>query len=120
MAKTCSAQLLLNSNFLRSRSSIHIILTKNVMNATFAFFDKTSFGEIVNHCSQDMQAVDQDLAVMAVATSHFPVALLGIITLIVIITPAFLVPGVFIGISYYMTGAVYVAGTRKIRQMEST
>ena len=111
--------LLISHGSLQASAIIHTSLTKAVMNSRFAFFDKTSFGEIINHFSRDLQTVDQDLAVMAVATLHFLAALLGIIILIVIITPSFLVSGIFICMAYYIVGAIYLGGTRNINQMES-
>lgn len=111
--------LLISHGSLQASAIIHTSLTKAVMNSRFAFFDKTSFGEIINHFSRDLQTVDQDLAVMAVATLHFLVALLGIIILIVIITPSFLVPGIFICMADYIVGAIYLGGTRNINRMES-
>ena len=56
---------------------------------------------------------------MVVATLHFLVALLGIIILIIIITPSFLVPGIFICMAYHIVSAIYLGGTRNINHMES-
>ncbi|KAI9714515.1 MAG: hypothetical protein M1820_000476 [Bogoriella megaspora] len=111
--------LVISYGSLNASSSIHKGLTKNIVNATFAFFDKTSFGQIINCFSRDLQTVDQDLAVLAVAALHFYVAVAGIIILIVIITPAFLVPGIIIAIAYYIIGAIYIVGTRNMKQVES-
>jgi ABC-type multidrug transport system fused ATPase/permease subunit len=111
--------LLISYGSLRASAGTHKTLIKSIMHATFAFFDKVSFGQIINRFSRDLQMVDQDLAVLALATLHFLVALFGIVVLIVITTPAFIVPGIVIGIAYYLTGAIYITGTRDIKQIDS-
>jgi ABC-type multidrug transport system fused ATPase/permease subunit len=111
--------LLISYGSLHASSGIHTTLTRSIMNARFDFFDKTAFGQIINRFSRDLQMVDQDLAVLAVATLHFLVALLGITTLILIITPAFIVPGIFIGIAYCIIGTLYVGGTRDLKHIDS-
>ena len=89
------------------------------MNSTFRFFHDTSFGEIINCFSQDLQTVDQDLAVLAVATLHFLVALTGIIVLLVTTTPVFIAPGMLLSVGYYLIGAAYIATSRDLKELES-
>ncbi|PVI02265.1 P-loop containing nucleoside triphosphate hydrolase protein [Periconia macrospinosa] len=111
--------VLISYGSLRASAGTHRTLIKSIMGATFAFFDKVSFGQIINRFSRDLQMVDQDLAVLALATLHFLVALFGFVVLIVITTPAFIVPGILIGIAYYLTGAIYITGTRNIKQIDT-
>lgn len=82
--------LLVSYESLRASNYIHTGLTRNILTTGFGFFNKTAFGEIINRFSRDLQNVDQDLAVLALGTLHFLVALLGIITQIAVLTPAFL------------------------------
>ena len=112
--------LLVSYGSLEASAKLHRRLMESIMNAKFQFFDDTSFGHIMNNFSQDLQVVDQDLAVLAVATLHFLVALAGIIILIAVITPAFLGPGTFISIGYYLIGVTYMTAARDLKQIEST
>lgn len=112
--------LLVSFGSLAASAQIHQQLMRSIMNATFKFFDDTSFGQIINRVSRDLQTVDQDLAVLAVATLHFLGALAGIIILIAIITPAFLGPGVFISVAYYLIGVIYITASRYLKVIEST
>lgn len=89
------------------------------MNASFNFFNGTSFGQIINRLSTDLQTVDQQLAVLIIATLHFLGALIGIIILIAMTTPSFLGPGVVISIAYYFIGAVYIVASRDLKELES-
>ncbi|KAL9098382.1 MAG: hypothetical protein Q9163_005950 [Psora crenata] len=112
--------LLVSCGSLEASAKLHRRLMESIMNAKFRFFDDTSFGHIINNFSRDLQLIDQDLAVMAVATLHFLVALAGIIILIAVITPAFLGPGIFISIGYYLIGVTYMTAARDLKQIEST
>ena len=82
--------LLVSLGSLEASAKTHQWLLASIMNSKFKFFDETSFREIISRFSQDLQTVDQNLAILAVATLHFLVALAGIIILIATITPFFL------------------------------
>ena len=112
--------LLVSYGSLKASAKLHRRLIESIMNAKFQLVDDTPFGHIINNFSRDLQVIDQDLAVMAVATSHFLVALAGIIVLIVVITPACLGPGIFISIGYYLIGVTYITAARDLKQIEST
>ncbi|KAL9119448.1 MAG: hypothetical protein Q9187_004001 [Circinaria calcarea] len=105
---------------LQASAVIHRRLIKSIMNASFIFFNDTSFGQIIGRFSTDLQIVDQHLAVLIIATLHFLGALAGIVILIAMTTPSFLVPGVPISIAYYLIGAVYIVASRDLKEFESS
>jgi ABC-type multidrug transport system fused ATPase/permease subunit len=82
--------------------------------------NETPFGQIISRVSRDLQTVDQELAILAVASAHFLVALVGIVILVGIITPAFLIPGAFISAAYYLIGAIYMSASRNLKVIESS
>ncbi|KAI0190101.1 P-loop containing nucleoside triphosphate hydrolase protein [Astrocystis sublimbata] len=104
---------------LASSVRIHHGLLRSIGSATLSFFDDRNFGEIINVFSSEMRVVDQDLAVLAIATLHFAGALVGITILIAIITPAFVIPGAFILVGYFIIGYFYVAASRELKTLES-
>lgn len=105
---------------LTASAHIYETLLQSVINATLKFFDDESFGKIIGVFSRDMQTVDQDLAVLAIATLHFVGVLAGTTILIVIITPAFVLPGIIISVVYYLIAVIYITGSRDLKEMEST
>ena len=111
--------LFVSKGSLNASTSIHRQLLKSVMNSKFRFFDHASFGEIIDRFSHDLQTVDQDLAVLAVATLHFLVALFGIIILIATTTPAFIGPGLLVSMGYYLIGVAYIATSRDLQELEA-
>ncbi|KAH9987847.1 P-loop containing nucleoside triphosphate hydrolase protein [Xylariaceae sp. FL0662B] len=104
---------------LRASACIHETLMQSVIHATLKFFDNESFGKIISVFSGDMQTMDQDLAVLAIATLHFVGVLAGMIILLVVITPAFILPGIVICAVYYLIAVIYITGSRDLKDMES-
>lgn len=55
---------------LRASKTIHDTLLRNVMRAKGRFFDSTPLGRIMNRFSKDLEAVDQEVAPVALVSSH--------------------------------------------------
>src|SRR5207302_1767518 len=67
--------------------NIHNKLLHNVMRAKFRFFDSTPLGRIINRFSKDMEAVDQEVAPVALGMIHSLASVVCIAILISFITP---------------------------------
>lgn len=98
---------------------IHDSLLKSVLSATLKFFDDKSFGQLIGLFSADMRTVDQDLAVLAIATLHFVGALIATTILITFITPQFFLPAIFISLVYYLIAKVYISSSSDLKALES-
>ncbi|EME43173.1 hypothetical protein DOTSEDRAFT_72527 [Dothistroma septosporum NZE10] len=98
---------------------IHKQLMERVTHAKFRFFDSTPLGQIMNRFSKDIEAVDQEIAPVAVGVVHCLFSILTIVILISVITPAFLIAGVFISILYFIIGKVYISSSRDLKRLES-
>ncbi|KAK4220855.1 P-loop containing nucleoside triphosphate hydrolase protein [Podospora fimiseda] len=105
---------------LTAAAHIHKTLLHSILSASLRFFNDKSFGQIVSLFSGDMRTVDQDLAVLAIATLHFVGALLATTILIIAITPEFFLPAVFISFVYLIIARVYIISSSKLKEMEST
>lgn len=104
---------------LTASRKIHTDLMQSVTKAKFKFFDVTPLGQIMNRFSKDLEAVDQEIAPIAI--SVLSCALSIVITIIVIssITPLFLVAGLFITLAFWMVGALYLNTSRDLKRLES-
>ncbi|KXT04927.1 hypothetical protein AC578_3478 [Pseudocercospora eumusae] len=98
---------------------IHRQLMERVTHAKFRFFDSTPLGQIMNRFSKDVEAVDQEIAPVAVGVVHCLFSILTIVVLISVITPGFLIAGVFITILYFLIGRLYIASSRDLKRLES-
>jgi hypothetical protein len=67
-----------------------------------------------------MRTVNQDLAVLAIATLHFVGSLVATTLLIVAITPQFFFPAILISLVYYLIAKVYISSSSSLKALEST
>lgn len=112
-------ELVLFWGSLHASWKIHQWLLRSVTHARFRFFDSTPLGRIMNRFSKDVEAIDQEVAPTAIGMLHCMSAVLMIVILISIITPGFLIAGVFITIVYCALGALYLHTSRDLKRLES-
>lgn len=98
---------------------IHRQLMESITRAKFRFFDATPLGQIMNRFSKDIEAIDQEVAPVAVGFVHCLFSIITIIILISAITPGFLIAGFFITILYFLIGRFYISSSRDLKRLES-
>ncbi|TKA73892.1 hypothetical protein B0A55_03795 [Friedmanniomyces simplex] len=104
---------------LTASKRIHRNLTESVTHARFRFFDSTPLGQIMNRFSKDIESVDQEIAPVAVGVVHCLASIITIVVLISVITPGFLIAGVFITALYFLIGKFYINSSRDLKRLES-
>jgi ABC-type multidrug transport system fused ATPase/permease subunit len=98
---------------------IHQRLMHSVTRAKFKFFDVTPLGQLMNRFSKDLEAVDQEVAPIAIGVMSCALAIVVTVALISAITPGFLIAGVFIGAMYFFVGKFYLRSSRDLKRIES-
>lgn len=98
---------------------IHSRLMSAVSRAKFKFFDVTPLGQLMNRFSKDLEAIDQEVAPVAIGVMSCTVGILITVILIAAITPGFLVAGVFITALYFVVGVFYLRASRDLKRLES-
>ncbi|KAL9000019.1 MAG: hypothetical protein Q9169_001264 [Polycauliona sp. 2 TL-2023] len=98
---------------------LHERLLESVTRAKFRFFDSTPLGQIMNRFSKDVEAVDQEVAPIAVGVVGCLTSVITIVILISVITPGFLIAGVFITAVYFAIGAFYLRSSVDLKRLES-
>ncbi|TAQ88276.1 hypothetical protein B7494_g3387 [Chlorociboria aeruginascens] len=98
---------------------IHKRLMESVTRAKFKFFDVTPLGQLMNRFSKDLEAVDQEVAPIAIGVMNCALAIIVTIALISTITPGFLIAAVFIGVLYFLVGMFYLNSSRDLKRLES-
>ncbi|QIW98391.1 hypothetical protein AMS68_003909 [Peltaster fructicola] len=119
MLVTFSRELVLFAGSLAASKRIHQRLMEGVTHAKFRFFDSTPLGQIMNRFSKDIQAIDQEIAPVAVGVVHCTLSILTVVILVSVITPGFLIAAVFISILYYLIGRFYIGSSRDLKRLES-
>jgi ABC-type multidrug transport system fused ATPase/permease subunit len=98
---------------------IHERLIQKVTHAKFRFFDQTPLGQLMNRFSKDIEAVDQEVAPVAIGVIHCFASIVTIVILISIITPAFLIAAAVISVLYFLIGRFYISSSRDLKRLES-
>lgn len=104
---------------LSASKRIHRNLMERVAHARFRFFDSTPLGQIMNRFSKDIEAIDQEIAPVAVGVIHCLASIVTIVVLISVITPGFLIAGFFISILYFVIGKLYINSSRDLKRLDS-
>ncbi|KAI1489072.1 ABC transporter type 1, transmembrane domain-containing protein [Biscogniauxia mediterranea] len=104
---------------LRASWRIHGRLMGAVCRAKFKFFDVTPLGQLMNRFSKDLEAIDQEVAPVAIGVMSCALGIVVTVVLIAAITPGFLVAGVFITALYVVVGMFYLRASRDLKRLES-
>ena len=104
---------------LRASRTLHSRLLESVTRAKLQFFDTTPLGQLMNRFSKDIEAIDQDVAPVAVGVLGCLFSMISIVVLISVITPGFLIAGFFITIIYFAIGQFYLRSSRDLKRLES-
>ena len=104
---------------LRASRAIHTRLLESVSRAKLQFFDTTPLGQLMNRFSKDVEAIDQDVAPVAVGVLGCLFSMISIVILISVITPGFLIAGFFIAFIYFAIGQFYLRSSRDLKRLES-
>lgn len=119
MVVTLTREGFLFGGSLAASRKIHQRLMESVMRARFRFFDSTPLGQIMNRFSKDIEAIDQEVAPVAIGVVHCLASIITIIILVSIITPGFLIAGTFISIIYFFIGKFYINSSVDLKRLES-
>nr|WOF01072.1 ATP-dependent bile acid permease-like protein [Corynespora cassiicola] len=98
---------------------VHERLIQAVTHAKFRFFDQTPLGQLMNRFSKDIEALDQEVAPVAIGVVHCLASIITIVILISVITPGFLIAGFFITVLYALIGGFYLSSSRDLKRLES-
>ena len=98
---------------------LHKRLMTAVAGARFKFFDITPLGQMMNRFSKDLEAVDQEVAPIAIGIMSCALGIVVTVILIAAITPGFLIAAVFITLAYCFLCSFYLHSSRDLKRLES-
>jgi len=104
---------------LTASKKIHTQLLVSVTRAQFRFFDSTPLGQLMNRFSKDLEAIDQEVAPIAVGVLGCLATVVCIVVLISVITPRFLIAALFISVTYFAIGKFYLSSSTDLKRLES-
>ncbi|KAK9477077.1 P-loop containing nucleoside triphosphate hydrolase protein [Lipomyces japonicus] len=104
---------------LRASKRLFNQLLVNVLRATPRFFDITPVGRIINRFSNDVQAVDQIIAMSVSSTIYSIISIITVLIIISFVIPQFLIAAVIVGVLSYFVVNLYVSFSIEIGRMNS-
>ncbi|KAI7889871.1 P-loop containing nucleoside triphosphate hydrolase protein [Mucor mucedo] len=110
---------ILFSGSLSASKKIHSQLLNRILRAKVRFYDTTPLGRIVNRFSSDLATIDQEVAPSLSFLMYSIIATLCVVLLISSVTPAFIIPGVLIGIVFCFIGSYYLQTSRDLKRLNS-
>lgn len=93
---------------------------QGVTRARMYFFHTNPSGRILNRFSKDMGQVDEILPSVMIDVIQIFLQLAGIIVVIAVVNPWFIIPTVCIGIIFYYLRWYYLSASRNIKRVEAT
>ncbi|KIJ68833.1 hypothetical protein HYDPIDRAFT_173463 [Hydnomerulius pinastri MD-312] len=101
---------------LRASRSIHKKLVDAVLGTTLRWLDTTPTSRVITRCTQDIRAIDGPFAQGISWVIELTLSLAFRLGAVVILTPAFLVPGILVGISGGWFGRIYMKAQLSIKR----
>ncbi|KAG0018663.1 hypothetical protein BGZ81_010115 [Podila clonocystis] len=104
---------------LRASRVLHERLLHKIIRAKVRFYDTTPMGRIANRFSSDVSTVDEEVSTGINNQFNSMVNVIGIIFVITVSMPAFLIPAVFIVAIYSVIGGLYIPVSRDLKRLNS-
>ncbi|EDW28514.1 GL18906 [Drosophila persimilis] len=104
---------------MKASISLHNSMFHGISRAAMYFFNTNPSGRILNRFSKDMGQVDEILPAVMMDVIQIFLALAGIVIVIAIVNPLFLIPTVVLGIIFYQLRTFYLKTSRDVKRLEA-
>ncbi|KAH7883936.1 hypothetical protein F5I97DRAFT_2075294 [Phlebopus sp. FC_14] len=101
---------------IRASRSIHRKLVDAVLGTTLRWLDTTPTSRVITRCTQDIRAIDGPFAQGISWVIELSLSLAFRLGAVVLLTPAFLVPGVLVGVVGGWLGRIYMKAQLSIKR----
>ncbi|EDW63702.2 probable multidrug resistance-associated protein lethal(2)03659 [Drosophila virilis] len=119
IAITLARSFLFFNVAMKASTELHNSMFRGITRAAMYFFNTNPSGRILNRFSKDMGQVDEILPAVMMDVIQIFLALAGIVIVIAIVNPLFLVPTVVLGIIFYQLRTFYLKTSRNIKRLEA-
>lgn len=98
---------------------LHNSMFRGITRAAMYFFNTNPSGRILNRFSKDMGQVDEILPAVMMDVIQIFLSLGGIVTVIAIVNPLFLLPTMVLGVIFYQLRTFYLKTSRNVKRLEA-
>ncbi|PSR71469.1 hypothetical protein PHLCEN_2v12736, partial [Hermanssonia centrifuga] len=116
-----SASLTWTCGSIRASRSIHRQLLTSLLGSTFRWLDVTPTSRVIARCTQDIQAVDGDIASNLGYLSNITLSMITALGAVIIYTPSFVFPALLLAALGGYLGQIYMKAQLSVkREMSNT
>ncbi|KAH7907307.1 P-loop containing nucleoside triphosphate hydrolase protein [Hygrophoropsis aurantiaca] len=101
---------------MRASRKIHRKLIQSVLGTTLRWLDITPTSRVITRCTQDIQAIDEDLPSGVGFMVELTIMILVRLGVIVLMTPSFLLPGILVGVVGGFVGRTYMKAQLSVKR----
>ncbi|KAF9021407.1 P-loop containing nucleoside triphosphate hydrolase protein [Hymenopellis radicata] len=101
---------------IRASRTINRVLVTSVLGATLRWLDTTPTSRVITRCTQDIRAVDGPLADGLMLLTTLAMSMLIKFGAVVLVTPAFLLPGLAVAVLGNFIGQVYIKAQLSVKR----
>ncbi|KAF8883972.1 hypothetical protein BD779DRAFT_1787388 [Infundibulicybe gibba] len=112
----CSAYVVYIFGTIRASRSVHKQLIESVLGTTLRWLDTTPTSRVITRCTQDIRAVDGPISENLWWLSEMTTSMLIKFGAVVILTPVFLGPGIFVAFMGGWCGKIYMASQLSVKR----
>lgn len=104
---------------LSASTRLHGLMLSGVMRAPLSFFEATPSGRILNRFGKDVDQLDVQLPMVGNFFLEFLIQIIGMIVLISVNLPIFILIAIPVVVSFVILRQVYVKSLRQVKRLES-
>lgn len=104
---------------MKASRNLHNAMYSGVVHATMLFFHTNPVGRILNRFSKDMGQVDEQLPAVMIDVIQVFLSLVGVVIVISIVNPWFLIPTKMMIFFFYKLRNFYLQTARNVKRMEA-
>ncbi|XP_075146932.1 putative multidrug resistance-associated protein lethal(2)03659 [Haematobia irritans] len=104
---------------MRASQNLHNSMFRGITRATMYFFNTNPSGRILNRFSKDMGQVDEILPSVMMDVIQIFLSLFGIVAVISVVNPLYLLPTSLLAIVFYNLRTFYLKTSRNVKRLEA-
>ncbi|KAJ7696072.1 multidrug resistance-associated ABC transporter [Mycena rosella] len=101
---------------MRTTKILHHLLMNSIIGTTLRFLDTTPMSRITSRITQDMGKIDNSFSLRMAGFTELSIFMLTKFTTIIILSPAFILPGGVIALLSVLTGRIYMVAQLPIQR----
>lgn len=118
VAITLSRSFLFFRLAMKSSTKLHNTMFRGITRASMYFFNTNPSGRILNRFSKDMGQIDEILPSVMMDVIQIFLSLLGIVVVVAVVNPLFLIPTLILAVIFYYLRVFYLKTSRDIKRIE--